>query len=880
MLILAGVSLNAVIGDNGIITQAQNATYMQSVAVLEEYLNSYYVEHYEYFSQADNKAEALAQYSESSEWIWNPSKNGFGAVGYIVDEDGKACYFINKKGLPEDIKNQLKGGDAGEGTYSDYAAFNDVYGITGDLQVYYCSSGKESILGIDMDNLDNDNPFREIFEKGSAMAKLITGNNDTAVTSEQIKTITNLSIDANSGITNLSELYNLTSLKELSINGLKLETLDGIQNAVQLEYLLITNCTINDYLPLSKVMKLAYFYIKDTNQAEVDKAISGFNNSNLTTLKYLGIYDNGNRVTNINKIAELPSNIKNSINYMYLYNNNIEDITYLYDFVNIRELRVNNNSNLKTLSGIKNMSNLIRLWASNCNLGVNEVYDTNVENKGKNELTDSLSEIKDISSLSEIKLENNINLKWVSYINGNKFNLLYLSGCSNLVNDDVVKIKDIYIDATSKKIDSKYISLFNTSDTLDYSTIALTDDSTQISALIDNKDVIKLSLATNSNLTDIRLNEVLKTLSNMEYLCLNGCTQLTSLEFIKYMPNLIELDIRGTSITDLTLLNTYASKLNLLVIDNTNIDLANIYKTCEKIGNRSGSGYWLKNFYGVIAFNGILETLNNTEITNLRYGSSWYDSIPNIDIGTVDLSGCSKLSKMYISQIHLGNMKLPSGLINLDVPGAFYHNYDFSACNNIQNIYFEQWIPTQSQEKFDTMCYQLRNCKNLNKLEIMFSSNQISNLDSIEYLKDSGLKIFKMYSDRDERKHLKDCNALNEISTLTEININYQLVEEIDDFSNLQNLEIFNAEGNKIAALKFLENCKNLNRINLQKNCIYDTSSYYNDSGEQITYSNVDLLINLNKNGNLRNLYLQGNAGITKWDKFAEITNWEGKSGW
>ena len=35
MLILAGVSLNATIGDNGIITQAQNATYMQSIAALE-----------------------------------------------------------------------------------------------------------------------------------------------------------------------------------------------------------------------------------------------------------------------------------------------------------------------------------------------------------------------------------------------------------------------------------------------------------------------------------------------------------------------------------------------------------------------------------------------------------------------------------------------------------------------------------------------------------------------------------------------------------------------------------------------------------------------------------------------------------------------------
>ena len=43
MLILAGVSLNATIGDNGIITQAQNAKYIQSVSVLEEYLQQYYI---------------------------------------------------------------------------------------------------------------------------------------------------------------------------------------------------------------------------------------------------------------------------------------------------------------------------------------------------------------------------------------------------------------------------------------------------------------------------------------------------------------------------------------------------------------------------------------------------------------------------------------------------------------------------------------------------------------------------------------------------------------------------------------------------------------------------------------------------------------------
>ena len=40
MLILAGVSLNAVIGDNGIITQAQNAKIATAVGSFNEYMQS------------------------------------------------------------------------------------------------------------------------------------------------------------------------------------------------------------------------------------------------------------------------------------------------------------------------------------------------------------------------------------------------------------------------------------------------------------------------------------------------------------------------------------------------------------------------------------------------------------------------------------------------------------------------------------------------------------------------------------------------------------------------------------------------------------------------------------------------------------------------
>ena len=83
MLILAGVSLNAVIGDNGIITQAQNATYMQSVAVLEEYLQQEYVKKYDKLAQYDNKLDGFIYDSELRKIIQKASNNSY----YFLDSE-------------------------------------------------------------------------------------------------------------------------------------------------------------------------------------------------------------------------------------------------------------------------------------------------------------------------------------------------------------------------------------------------------------------------------------------------------------------------------------------------------------------------------------------------------------------------------------------------------------------------------------------------------------------------------------------------------------------------------------------------------------------------------------------------------------------------
>ena len=117
---------------------------MQSVAKLEEYLNDYYVGHYEEMKNEENPVQKLTIMEPS--WFYIPTNEGIGGLRYVVDADGHALYLIKKSGLPEDIKSEIRGGDAGEGTYSDYVNLNDVYGVTSDLQVYYCSSGTDNLI--------------------------------------------------------------------------------------------------------------------------------------------------------------------------------------------------------------------------------------------------------------------------------------------------------------------------------------------------------------------------------------------------------------------------------------------------------------------------------------------------------------------------------------------------------------------------------------------------------------------------------------------------------------------------------------------------------------------------------------------------------------
>ena len=345
MLILAGVSLNATIGDNGIITKAQDATYAQSRAMLEEYINQFYMEHYDEFNENENKAVALKNYRDSSSWFYQGAP-----LGYVVDSDGNAHYFINVEGLPEDIKYSIKGGNAnGKNalTYQDYANMEDIYGITSDLRVYYCSSGKDSITGVVIEDLDIADSTKEVFDAGSNMAELITGTPDTAVTLEDLKKVKKLTIDSTSGITNLLDLYTLVSLQELTLEGLNLNNLDGIENAIQLNYVYFKSCIIDDYSSLGKLAnRLKYLYLYNIDDKELERLCSesiGIGNCDFSNLNYLAIVgetsyisdiDYGHAsnstkssrtITSLKPMANLTDITKKSVKYLTLQNENITD---------------------------------------------------------------------------------------------------------------------------------------------------------------------------------------------------------------------------------------------------------------------------------------------------------------------------------------------------------------------------------------------------------------------------------------------------------------------------------------------------------------------------------------------------------------------------
>ena len=904
MLILAGVSLNATIGDNGIITQAQNATIMQSCAVLEEFLNNYYVEHYEEFSNNINKAEAIQKYSASSKWIYNPASNGYGSIQYLVDSNGKCLYLINKDALPEEIKKQIVGGECGNNTYAERISLIDVYGVTSNLKVYYCSDGKESIKGIAYDELEDDNPDRIVLEPGSELAKIITGDPSKSVSANEIKSVKSLTVDSTTGLTSLKDLYNLTSLEELKLKDLELNSLEGIENVALLKYFSISNCKIKNTDSVSELKRLKYLYILKTNNEQVKQIINSMKNTDYNQLEYLGIYDNKTNVSDLSCLKELSTNTKNAIKSMYINNNSISDINFVSEFTNLIYLSINNNKNVTTLKGINNLSKLETLYAMECDLGKNEVYDTELADKGKNS-ENALYDLQYLSSIKYLDLRYNENLKYISYIKNNtSLQNLYLSGNKNFVVSEVVEIKNLYnsISKLTKNLDNMYSKYLNTSKIYDYNSCSLSDTSDEILALEalskeDKQNVKVIDLRNNPNLSDSKLNELLSSgFEEVFSVRLSNCTNLKNLDFLEFTPKVRELLLGNTSVAstkesanEIKKIDKFCTELCSLEIYSDYVDILDIKNFVVKcaIGLRT-SEYYDRYYNHFWCSSSITKQLG--KITD--FTDSW--RIMGLGSYTTEFID---MTKSQISSIILDNgykFKLPLTLKSISDTQSRDYN-DISECKNLEKIYINPGY--FSKEVLENLFKQIY-ANNLNKIQLVGISrhnfinedignvtdylkySNINNLSITNYNFDGNSSFFKANFDfNDDPKTEKvefgnlntlkiescenfDTNSIKNCKSLTDVSLNFCNINSTDNFSNLENLTALDLSNNSISDLTGLSNLKNLKTLKIENNCLYDNS--------------LKVLLELNKNGNLKNLYIKGNDSILNLD-LLNHGNWEEK---
>ena len=637
---------------------------------------------------------------------------------------------------------------------------------------------------------------------------------------------------------------------------------------------------------------------------------SGSYFSNSTSYSYDNSATHGN-LSDLSPITNLTQKTRDSINYIYFNANSLVDISALSGFKNVTICELSSNYIVST-KGLENMNPTI-LWMAQNELGKNEVFDTTLANDGMNELTDSLIYIQNKTSISTLALTNNHYLKWVSYLNSDTglVNLM-LSGCESLVGSDVKKIADLYNKASGSftAINANYKKYLNTSDTIDYlnyKTGGLTNSDDEILALYNNKDVKYLRLDGNSALTDTvsgttrKLSDILATCTNLQVLSLRNITNISSIDFVRSMPNLVDLDLWGcTNISDLSVLEecTNANKLHLkaLRINNTAIDITKIQKTISGLQDRSIDGKCFANTCsyfvgGLYAPTSLIKDLNKcknvTKIT-LRQIGDW---------SQIDLTGCTGLKSMYAFYTAY-SFKLPSSIEEVVFGREATQNAaDLSQASSLKKVYFYECGGRMSEAAATNWFKQLGKCSNLEYVFLGYMSTQTSltgmeamasctkltelaidgNTSSKTLKNLSGLNSIKSLTTLSIfRTGIKDLSMVKDLTNLTSLNVYNNNIDNIEDIKNLTKLTYFCASVNPLAGCHGIETLTALETLDLQFTNLYDIASYENGE-ETVVYNNLQLMADLHQK-NLKYLYLSGCSNITDFSRVSSI-NWSGKNG-
>ena len=554
---------------------------------------------------------------------------------------------------------------------------------------------------------------------------------------------------------------------------------------------------------------------------------------------------------------------------------------------------------------------------------------SSLENKNK---SNAVQKDGSTDGLFYVNLRRNPNLKYVDYLKTDiDIKYLYLIGCNSEMN--VNNISNIILGCgTNYDLPCKFLTgtTYTWSDY--YYNGSAIEGKEELTAdnlkqdLKDNTTITCLDLhdCKKSEITDEVLNEILKTMPQLKYVRLDGTNlktlgfcdikggtsnsenDLKNLELSAYCPNLIELDLRNTYVTDISNLNNVIKKTtqnpegrnmgtlrlskSLEVDDKTETNkLVNLSEIQDVINGLDSGCYYLGSSSGFVASD--IETMKLLEdcIGLKKLNSVMWGSVLHSNEG-LDLSRLNSLSTVFLSGWDF-RVEYPSGLKSFScdqmLPPVFAEGSSLNTIamqavekSYMRNLESGQWrdffkslercssvgsLSMSRCESINDDCFYESNAKN-EKVEI-FTGNKIKNCSinsngkGMHLILEHLVKVRELYF---ESKYEQD-NWENKLSfdNLTSLTMKGKFLNDFSIFNNLEGL----------TTLKIV-NCENFKTLSGLEDLTSLTSLTVNDTGitSVIPLKNLINLTYLDlKNNAIGPFSVEGNENVSNLDILASL---------
>ena len=592
LLILAGVTIATLTGDNGILTRASDSKIETAVGAVKEALK---------LEQGEKRIE--------EEELTPETLLAEGKIQRTVQqgEDGNYyMYYALKDNAIEGMEGLGKG---------NIVELKDVFLIDDNLNVkYIASDGKEYGDNINNKILEDETEIRFASKAFSEYVSKISGVTEEEMKFKWMKNQTSLTI-ADTSVDSLQDLVFFPNLETLTLgeygdNIPPITTMDGVENCTKLTSLTILYGPDKNYSAIAFLPNLNKFERRFGNDYNnIITILKSCENLETLVLKNLNI-------TNMKEMKEFYA-----LKYLDLSNNNITKIEGLENLTNLENLYLPNNKITK-IEGLENLTNLKILYLVNNN-------------------------IEDITPLSANTKLMTLNLKTNPQIDGNRSN--YTGEKLEALN----KIGEILDRGGTINLDVDKLGLFTNYKVLDLSSQGLTsleplEGLTQLESLNltsnqitleDEKSQEILRKMTNLKTINLTYNKitditVFNTSQNLKSLYLGGDNNKVNLKEIEdIISNLQNLRVSNDSLKTIT--NCDINKITILNLSgNDYTELPDLSKF-TKLKRINLNGNLKINDFSIISK---IISLENLSLSNVNLHGRMIDFSQLTNLTNLDLS--------------------------------------------------------------------------------------------------------------------------------------------------------------------------------------------------------------------------------------------------